>query len=499
MKNKASLWVEVIRGKYGDKRNPRVWKKRNLASHSWRDIFKCKDVIIDNTKWVVGNGDSISLWNDKWCGEYRIADIISLNNEAINDDILSMKVADLIDTGSRGWNLNRIDHLIPNFCKIDICNTPLPVGFSGGNECNDSPSWLGVSSGKFSIKTCYEVITMEDGVQEEDWLWLWKLRIPQKIILFLWTIRHGKNLINHQRLMRGMTSMGTCKYCGAYEDNDHIFRFCNIVNMVWNSYPTTLTSATNVNMNFRCWLDSNVRSLIGDTNNFTANVNFFSVLWSIWKARNRFEFDNVLSKHDDILKESLSLSKEIFVTFHQNYEASISSISGNTLIHWKFPVAGTVKVNTDGSCLGNPGPAGIGGVARNDQGQWLAGFAGFIGKATILKAEIWPVREAMLLIKEKSWVGATVEVDSSNVIDLIKGENHDDHPQRILIRDCKKIIEEMDLQVSHTLREGNRCADAMAKLGVNQMQRLEVFHHVPSVVKSLLEADSMGVCYPRGS
>ncbi|KAM7528509.1 hypothetical protein LguiB_031919 [Lonicera macranthoides] len=90
----------------------------------------------------------------------------------------------------------------------------------------------------------------------------------------------------------------------------------------------------------------------------------------------------------------------------------------------------------------------------------------------------------MLLIKEKSWVGATVEVDSSNVIDLIKGENHEDHPQRILIRDCKKIIEEMDLQVSHTLREGNRCADAMAKLGVNQMQRLEVFHHVPSVVKS---------------
>lgn len=57
----------------------------------------------------------------------------------------------------------------------------------------------------------------------------------------------------------------------------------------------------------------------------------------------------------------------------------------------------------------------------------------------------------------------------------------------------------MDLQVSHSLREGNRRADAMAKLGVNQTQRLEIFRHVPSVVKNLLEADSIGVYYPKGS
>ena len=60
-----------------------------------------------------------------------------------------------------------------------------------------------------------------------------------------------------------------------------------------------------------------------------------------------------------------------------------------------------IKVNTDGSSLGNPGPAGFGGLARDDQGKWLTGFAGFIGDATILKAELWAVREAMMLIKEK--------------------------------------------------------------------------------------------------
>lgn len=177
-------------------------------------------------------------------------------------------------------------------------------------------------------------------------------------------------------------------------------------------------------MNFRSWLDSNVRSLNRDTNNYTTNVNFISVSWSIWKARNRFEFYNVSSRHDQILKESLSFSKEVFFTFQQNAKANIS---GNNLIHWKFPDAWTVKVNTDGSCLSNPRPASIRGIARNDQGQWLSWFAKFIGKATILKAEIWAVREAMLLIRETRWIRATVEVDSSNVIDLIKWKNYDDH------------------------------------------------------------------------
>ena len=50
-------------------------------------------------------------------------------------------------------------------------------------------------------------------------------------------------------------------------------------------------------------------------------------------------------------------------------------------------------MNTDDSCLGNPGHAGFGGAARDDQGNWLEGFAGFIGKATILKAKLWAVCE----------------------------------------------------------------------------------------------------------
>lgn len=121
------------------------------------------------------------------------------------------------------------------------------------------------------------------------------------------------------------------------------------------------------------------------------------------------------------------------------------------LINWKFPPTCTVKVNLDGRCLGNPGPMGFRGVARDDQGNWLQGFAGFIGKATILKAELWATREVMMLINKKDRMYAIVEVDSTNVMDLLKGEDYEDHPLKALIQDYKCIMTELKLSVNHTL------------------------------------------------
>lgn len=86
----------------------------------------------------------------------------------------------------------------------------------------------------------------------------------------------------------------------------------------------------------------------------------------------------------------------------------------------------------------------------------MASFVGFIGEATFLKAELWAIREAMLLIKEKDQFGAIVEVDSTNVMDLINGEDCEDHLLKVMIEDCKRIAVEMGLQVSHTFLEGNQ-------------------------------------------
>lgn len=46
---------------------------------------------------------------------------------------------------------------------------------------------------------------------------------------------------------------------------------------------------------------------------------------------------------------------------------------------------------------------------------------------------------------------AIVEVDSTNVMDLLKGEDYEDHPLKALIQDYKCIMTELKLSVNHTL------------------------------------------------
>ena len=52
-----------------------------------------------------------------------------------------------------------------------------------------------------------------------------------------------------------------------------------------------------------------------------------------------------------------------------------------------------VKLNTDGSSLGNPGLAGGGGVIHDIEGAWIMGFVRNIGITSRYIAELWALRD----------------------------------------------------------------------------------------------------------
>ncbi|KAL0008006.1 hypothetical protein SO802_009508 [Lithocarpus litseifolius] len=43
-------------------------------------------------------------------------------------------------------------------------------------------------------------------------------------------------------------------------------------------------------------------------------------------------------------------------------------------VRWLRPSPGWVRLNTDGSSLGNPGKAGGGGLIRDENGSWIKGL-----------------------------------------------------------------------------------------------------------------------------
>ncbi|GKU87794.1 hypothetical protein SLEP1_g2134 [Rubroshorea leprosula] len=62
---------------------------------------------------------------------------------------------------------------------------------------------------------------------------------------------------------------------------------------------------------------------------------------------------------------------------------------GSSFFKWSKPLSPFIKLNTDGSILGNPGGAASGGLFRDHNGGWILGFAKKIGITSSLTAELW--------------------------------------------------------------------------------------------------------------
>ncbi|KAG9450341.1 hypothetical protein H6P81_010306 [Aristolochia fimbriata] len=73
-------------------------------------------------------------------------------------------------------------------------------------------------------------------------------------------------------------------------------------------------------------------------------------------------------------------------------------------------------MNFDGSSLGNPGPAGYGGVFRNAEGQILLAYTGLLGIVDSTLAEIHRVLHGLRIFQNHLVGELVVEGDSQNVI-----------------------------------------------------------------------------------
>ncbi|GLT71848.1 hypothetical protein SLA2020_438390 [Shorea laevis] len=168
------------------------------------------------------------------------------------------------------------------------------------------------------------------------------------------------------------------------------------------------------------------------------------------------------------------------------------------LICWEKPPEGYFKLNTDGSAHGNPGPASAGGVIRDHMGRWISGFACKIGYTSSLRAELWGIREGLILAYQRNIHNLIVEVDSMVAAQLLGSGISSHHPFYTLILDCREILSRIPrTSIQHVYREANQCADALT--GIAHLQPLDfaVFDCCPPALLLYYEADMMGTCFPR--
>lgn len=127
-------------------------------------------------------------------------------------------------------------------------------------------------------------------MSEVPFKFLWKVKIPQKIKIFLWLIARSKILSKGNLIKRMWKGGGECCFCGLFESTDHLFFNCSVARYIWRIVQIVLNLRTVPKKHedtFGNWLlgsDKRIRNLL--------IVGLGSVLWWIWKTRNDGCFNN---------------------------------------------------------------------------------------------------------------------------------------------------------------------------------------------------------------
>ena len=128
-----------------------------------------------------------------------------------------------------------------------------------------------------------------------------------------------------------------------------------------------------------------------------------------------------------------------------------------------------VQIFTDGAARGNPGPAGIGVVIRNDA-KVLLEVADYIGKATNNVAEYMAFIRGLEEALDLGEKNVEVFSDSELLVKQINGEYRVKHEGLIpLFHHAQSLIKKFKhCRVYHTAREENKQADKLANRGIDE-------------------------------
>ncbi|XP_030929385.1 uncharacterized protein LOC115955407 [Quercus lobata] len=241
--NPDSLVARVYRAKYyahGDVLNASLGCK---PSYAWRSIMQGLEVVRKGTRWRVGNGRLIHIWNDKWLPTPTTFKVVS--PPCGFDDYPT--VLALIDHDLRRWRADIVKSIFLPFEADTILNIPISY-----NLPKDKLIWVGNRKGVFSVKSAYYVaLNLMDCSNEGEssfgdplerlWKKIWHLNIPSKIKNFAWRacLDALPTMVNLKK--RGIGENGFCPCCGSeLEAISHSIIRCEVAKRVWDCWDVCL-------------------------------------------------------------------------------------------------------------------------------------------------------------------------------------------------------------------------------------------------------------------
>ncbi|KAF7819529.1 reverse transcriptase [Senna tora] len=427
---------------------------------------------------VIHSGKDTFVWKDTWAGSTPIRHLICGPLNLHEDNLPVNNFAD--DLGK--WNWDKISFDLPLHIKEKIMGIPC----FKDSDVKDKKAWSLSASGVFDLKSAYCLAICNSlGIaipSSNLFAWIWKLVCPKKIKVFVWLCFNNAIPCREILSARGFHIPNVCPICNQVNESQiHILRDCPFARRMWGNLNF---KALNCHSDYRSWIYSNATDHSDFCHNLSRSTVFVYGLWELWLNRNNYVFNGAHSMPASCGRNTYVKSVEFS---HLAKDVSPRPSKGHIWVKWTAPSEGWWN-NTDGACAGNPGKMAAAGVIRDCNGNWIQGFSKCLGFGNSLKAEIWAIVLGVSMAKDLACEKLIIESDSLVAIKLLTVDfDYKSHVLGALIHFCRSIVQDFtEFQINHVFREGNCCADVLAKQAILDQGALTVFHTVPSFLLFLV-------------
>lgn len=321
----------------------------------------------------MGDGESIRLWDDPWLSFTSPKQPVGLATM----EHAPLKVTDLLCPLTNKWQVEKIRRILPQY-EDDILRIK-----TSSTLARDKLLWLPEKSGLYSTKTGYGLAIIADKPVTEannpvNWLkHVWNVKTAPKIKDFLWRVMKHAIPVSSNLERRGVLRFN-CKTCGEHEDDLHVFLKCPLAEDVWCNMPITVRPLCSV---------SSVAEMFKQGDTFlplpSVGLNAPSwpwVVWNLWKARNKFAFENIAFTAQEIILKSIKDARE-WSNAQVGNRATVASNASSPLPHRRDICPpptfqpGILVCKVDASWDSNSGRCGIGGIFSGDNTVMLPIFS----------------------------------------------------------------------------------------------------------------------------
>ena len=117
-------------------------------------LLQGRDFLLRNGQWVIGNGETIRIWKDKWLP----GNVFNPNQAEDREDTVNS----LIDPIAKKWDLVKLRSCLPPQLAFQACQ--LPISYTSSQ---DKFLWLYTKDAQCSVKTGYHIAHKELIIQPE--------------------------------------------------------------------------------------------------------------------------------------------------------------------------------------------------------------------------------------------------------------------------------------------------------------------------------------------